>query len=51
MEIEILTYHLHRSLDIKERRAFYKKKDWIKRIVEMCSQIVEKVAVFGLGLI
>ena len=36
---------------IQDHRVFTNMKDWIKLTGEMCSHIVEKVAVLGLGLL
>ena len=51
MKIKILTQYLHMYLDIQEPRVFYKMQDWTNLTVEMWSQIVQKVAVFGIGLL
>ena len=38
-------------LDIQNPKVFYKFNDFFKLTVVMLSQIVKKVAVFGLGLL
>ena len=39
-------------LDIQEPRVYFTKmKDWTQLTIEIWSQIVQKVAVFGIGLI
>ena len=38
-------------LDMQELRVPYKVKDWIKLTVEMWSQIVQKLAIFGVRLL
>ena len=45
--MKIVTHNLYIFLDIQEPRVFYKNTD--KLTIEMWSQIIEKVAVFGLG--
>ena len=50
-KIEILTHNLHMLLDTQEPKVFYKVKDFLKLTVVMWPHIVEKVAVFGLGLL